>query len=430
MEIEISNLKEIEESTIRSYELFDKLFNNSTVPVVQRNYCWEERNIKNFVGKLLRSFNKDPNSIHPTGMISLFMNKDGQYQILDGQQRITTLRLLLRALGNNTKVKFNVERDNGVLNSEENIGTIVRTNFMDSTTVYKSGGEYFSSGYTNYTSDHQTIADSTKTLHNMLYSEEIVAPQDLEAFGNFIYKNLEFMITIVYSEPTSEFLGMNTKKMPFRRYDTMKSCCLIPSSLEERENISRVFVELSKQSFNKESLEILRLVCNKPDVKGINTVDCYFVGTEYEYIQIGVNVDFEIKRLTRIIKLIDEITCHSTEDISKLFRWYNKNYYKLGNSIMDIIGEDITIISINKLIYKLITICNYKLYNLSDIILGIGGTDKFEALLQPDNSSSMLPEMIIEGEELTLIKDSIINFYKVKEGTHEHREQGLNNFSF
>ena len=73
-----------------------KLFGNSIViPEYQRNYCWEDKQIK----ALWDSLKEIPheNEYH-LGTIILQKDQDGNYAVIDGQQRLVTLTLILREL--------------------------------------------------------------------------------------------------------------------------------------------------------------------------------------------------------------------------------------------------------------------------------------------------------------------------------------------
>ncbi len=66
------------------------------IPPYQRNYCWEERHVYN----LWSSLKEVPeNSSYHLGTIILQKRANGQYDIIDGQQRLVTLTIILNMLG-------------------------------------------------------------------------------------------------------------------------------------------------------------------------------------------------------------------------------------------------------------------------------------------------------------------------------------------
>lgn len=74
-----------------------KLFSNPLViPSYQRNYCWEEKQIRD----LWQSLKDIPeNGKYHLGTIILQKDKQGNYAIIDGQQRLVTLTLICQQLG-------------------------------------------------------------------------------------------------------------------------------------------------------------------------------------------------------------------------------------------------------------------------------------------------------------------------------------------
>ena len=82
-----------------------------SIPIYQRPYSWEEKNIKDFLGSIFDAF-KEVNEIKSEtnakpvffGTIQLDLNKDDNaLDIVDGQQRLTTFLLFLDLLQRNEK---------------------------------------------------------------------------------------------------------------------------------------------------------------------------------------------------------------------------------------------------------------------------------------------------------------------------------------
>lgn len=76
------------------------------IPVYQRNYAWQKQNCKQLLDDIL-AVAKDPNKQHFLGTITYIRHPiqpyGDEFVIIDGQQRITTLMLLLKALQSKTK---------------------------------------------------------------------------------------------------------------------------------------------------------------------------------------------------------------------------------------------------------------------------------------------------------------------------------------
>jgi len=80
-------------------ETLSELFNDKVfrIPDYQRGYAWEKTQIEDFWGDL---YNLDNDRIHYTGMITV-EKKNDIYQVIDGQQRLTTIMILLKVILDN-----------------------------------------------------------------------------------------------------------------------------------------------------------------------------------------------------------------------------------------------------------------------------------------------------------------------------------------
>lgn len=76
-------------------ELFSH--NNFVVPLYQRNYAWEKNEILDFWDDLLDIVTENRNS-HFFGQIVTYKNKQGNQEIIDGQQRLTTSTIFMSVI--------------------------------------------------------------------------------------------------------------------------------------------------------------------------------------------------------------------------------------------------------------------------------------------------------------------------------------------
>lgn len=80
---------------------FDSSQKSYEIPVYQRAYSWEEANWKTFLDDLLEQINGDNNYFFGNLLLEV-IEKNKKYEIIDGQQRITTLSIFFRSLFNTT----------------------------------------------------------------------------------------------------------------------------------------------------------------------------------------------------------------------------------------------------------------------------------------------------------------------------------------
>ncbi len=67
------------------------------VPEYQREYVWQEDNVSQLLEDIVEEYEKDADSQYFIGSTVVTKNKDGEYEVIDGQQRLTTLFLTVCA---------------------------------------------------------------------------------------------------------------------------------------------------------------------------------------------------------------------------------------------------------------------------------------------------------------------------------------------
>lgn len=73
------------------------LVDNLVIPDYQRPYRWTEENVRLLLQDIYESWKTGKNS-YRIGSIILYVSNDNKLNIVDGQQRVTTILLMLRAL--------------------------------------------------------------------------------------------------------------------------------------------------------------------------------------------------------------------------------------------------------------------------------------------------------------------------------------------
>jgi len=107
--------------------LFDSSQKSYEIPVYQRAYSWEEQNWKIFLDDLLEQIQGDNNYFFGNLLLEV-ISKHRKYEVIDGQQRITTLTIFIRAMLN-------------VLQSRGDAPELSDFNFDEKVSIYlKNGG--------------------------------------------------------------------------------------------------------------------------------------------------------------------------------------------------------------------------------------------------------------------------------------------------
>lgn len=68
------------------------------IPVYQRNYAWEDSEINALIKDVLDSYEKDKDSVYYIGTLVTYKRGDNIFEVIDGQQRLTTIYLILKAM--------------------------------------------------------------------------------------------------------------------------------------------------------------------------------------------------------------------------------------------------------------------------------------------------------------------------------------------
>ena len=121
------------------------------IPIYQRNYAWEREEIYTLIKDVYDSLTKE---VYYIGTLVTYKRDENIYEVIDGQQRLTTIYIILKALGIETisnsltysarKIsaktienmpKFGNENDKGILNgfryAKEAVNDIIGENERD-----------------------------------------------------------------------------------------------------------------------------------------------------------------------------------------------------------------------------------------------------------------------------------------------------------
>ena len=68
------------------------------IPIYQRNYAWEKDEIAALIQDVYDAYTRDAESNYYIGTLVSYYRGENVYEIIDGQQRLTTIRILLSVL--------------------------------------------------------------------------------------------------------------------------------------------------------------------------------------------------------------------------------------------------------------------------------------------------------------------------------------------
>ena len=237
------------------------LFNNCfSSPVFQRPYSWTNDEINELFNDIIDYFNNKPEEEMFIGTVYLSLCKQiktsiSQYDIIDGQQRITTLSLTLLMLYHNAKL-FGVGNDRAVSSIEEFLWKITdgRTPNREEPLIRSGGIEkkvvkhifdqvFINSGKNNlinniedYTFENkleERVISNLKTINKninekvLCFDEEGKNCENLLKFIDFVSNNLKFIAITVDKNDIKRlfeiFESINSKGKQLDQIDLIKS---------------------------------------------------------------------------------------------------------------------------------------------------------------------------------------------------------------
>ncbi len=98
-------------NSIRSFRVKELLVDGSRylIPRYQRNYAWGEAEINQLIQDVQDYQQHKPNQPYYIGTLVVFQRPDNQFEVIDGQQRFTTLTLLILALAQLAKTNRDID---------------------------------------------------------------------------------------------------------------------------------------------------------------------------------------------------------------------------------------------------------------------------------------------------------------------------------
>jgi len=202
----------------------DLLSNNSkySIPIYQRNYAWGEKEITQLIQDIVDYSVEKPNIPYYLGSLVVYEKKNENnvtYETIDGQQRLTTLTILLSALKNNkNKLGFvndiswftlNLSFDSRIKSTE------TLKDVFTHDIIYKN---HFN------TEIKQAYDDCLKIVQRILKENK----QNIDDFCNYLFEKV--MILRVPVPPDTDlnhyFEIMNSRGEQLEKHEVLKAQCL------------------------------------------------------------------------------------------------------------------------------------------------------------------------------------------------------------
>nr|WP_321373105.1 DUF262 domain-containing protein [uncultured Bacteroides sp.] len=200
------------------------------IPLYQRGYKWTPREVKKLLNDI-KAFNPIEDKFYCLQNITIVPNKN-VLNVVDGQQRLTTLTLLLSYLGHSdlvsNKLMFpdNSIRTqtnhflNNIINQENDVSETSWDNFIENKPDY----------------DHQDIFHlfhAYKSINEWFIENEINL--SIDEFSNKLTNNVKLIVNKIDSKSDEEeiFGNLNSKRIPLDGADLFRAILITRVALEE-----------------------------------------------------------------------------------------------------------------------------------------------------------------------------------------------------
>jgi len=309
----------IDQKTIKS--LFGDKKSNFIIPDYQRPYAWGDKECQTLWDDLFAfSFpedeegNPDPGKFNPDeeyylGPIVTFKNEDGYLEVIDGQQRLTTLMLLLRAFYS----KFGKMSDNSIRKLKESIEQCIWKVDEDDERLPNE---------LKIASDVATDNDKEEFLEILKSGETKASQRSLYARNfNFFQEKIDS-----YKNDYPEYFS----KLPKRIID---NCILLPIEAESQDTALRIFSTLNDRGLPLSDADIFKAQFYKY-FSGLNRKDEFIrkwkdlevVCERIFHPIIGTPMDEVFTRYMYYVRAKMGIKSTTTEALRK---FYEKNKYSI-----------------------------------------------------------------------------------------------------
>lgn len=234
-------------------EVLDK--NKYTLDYYQREYLWQTKQMQEFIGDLSEKFLQEYNPSHPRSKVKeyegyflgpiIINSKDSQMSIVDGQQRLTSLTLLLIYLHHLQENSSNSVSIDQLIFSEKFGEKSFNLKIEDRKDCMKSlleTGEY------RLTRGNDSANESIKNILARYHEIQDLFPTEIDEkalpyFIDWLTEKVSFVEILTFSEEDAYtiFETMNDRGVHLSPADMLKGYILAKSPIEERSRLNDIW---------------------------------------------------------------------------------------------------------------------------------------------------------------------------------------------
>lgn len=210
------------------------------IPVYQRNYAWGGVEIGQLVQDLYKAFEQDKDKVYYLGTLVVHHRADGRYEVIDGQQRLTTLHILNKCLSKFDdgcdlyKIQWDAEQTN--LDFESRPESKAQ---IDNPAMAIKADSGIADGFV-------AMWQALINLKNL----EDAKLKDVKSFKNFINKQVKICRTIVPKDTDLNhyFEIMNTRGEQLEKHEIIKAQLMGKLNQEDQKAFATIWDACSDMS--------------------------------------------------------------------------------------------------------------------------------------------------------------------------------------
>lgn len=211
------------------------------VPIYQRTYDWHKQQLDRLFDDIIRIGKDKSGKEHFLGAITYFIDPSSsptvsQYQIIDGQQRLTTLMLLLRAL------KHSIDDTQKSVNKGSIDQLLFNINLKDHEHYTLTLGESDDQSFKDILDGGESEESNNITVNFQYLLTKLKSETDYDAIWMGINKLSVVTIGIDQNEDAQAiFESMNSTGLDLSEVDLVKNYVLMPHAIDKQKRIYKSY---------------------------------------------------------------------------------------------------------------------------------------------------------------------------------------------
>lgn len=212
------------------------------VPIYQRNYAWGREEIELLINDIKTASEKETANNYYIGSLIVYKRENGKFEVIDGQQRLTTLHILAAACGIERKTNLSFEH------RQESEKSLL----------------YLSQDQTEYKTSIDLGLKDTKIILIALFGDDYLNSDLFKRFRNFLEKNVIILRTEVPPETDLNhyFEIMNNRGEQLEKHEVLKAKLM--SRLSEEAESSALFAMIWDACSDMNRYAVMSF---KPDIR-------------------------------------------------------------------------------------------------------------------------------------------------------------------